>query len=180
MGRMRFVSTGIAGVVIVETEISVDDRGTFARAYSTSEFAAAGLNTEWPEHNLSLNRRRGTLRGLHYQRRPHEEIKLVRCVAGAIFDVAVDLRPRSPTWGEHVAVELSAENGRAFYIPAGCAHGYQTLAEGSVVAYLMSGRHAADAFAGIRHDDPALAIDWPSAEKVMSERDLSLPGLPHA
>ncbi|CAN5378956.1 dTDP-4-dehydrorhamnose 3,5-epimerase [soil metagenome] len=177
MGRLRFLKTAIEGVVVVETEVATDERGTFARAYSEEEFAAAGLNTEWPEHNLSTNRRRGTLRGLHYQRAPHEEIKLVRCVAGAIYDVAVDVRPGSPTLGKHVAVELSAENGRALYIPVGCAHGFQTLAEESTVFYLMSATYAPAGAAGIRHDDPALGIAWPLAEKVMSAGDRALPGL---
>jgi dTDP-4-dehydrorhamnose 3,5-epimerase len=180
MGLLRFLPTDIAGIVIVETTVSADDRGSFARAFAADEFAAAGLNTAWPEHSLSHNLRRGTLRGLHHQHPPHAEIKLVRCVAGAIWDVAVDVRPGSPTHGRHIAVELSAANARALYIPAGCAHGFQALADASTVAYLISTPYDPAASAGIRHDDPALAIRWPVADKVMSERDGHLPGFGNA
>lgn len=174
---MRFRPTRLAGVVLVDLEPHADERGHFARAFSAREFAEAGLNTEWPEHNLSLNRRRGTLRGLHYQRPPHGEIKVVRCVAGAVFDVVVDLRRGSPTEGQWLGEELSAENGRALYIPDGCAHGFQALADGSLLHYLMSQAYVPGAAAGVRYDDPDLAIAWPVAERVISDRDRMLPSM---
>ena len=174
---MRFTKTPIAGVVAIDLERHDDERGHFARAFSSREFADAGLNTEWPEHNLSFNRRRGTLRGLHYQRPPHEEIKVVRCVAGAVFDVVADLRPGSPTEGQWLGEELTAENGRALYIPQGCAHGFQSLTDNSLLYYLMSRVYVPGAAAGIRFDDLELQIAWPLAERIVSDRDRTLPRL---
>jgi dTDP-4-dehydrorhamnose 3,5-epimerase len=172
---MRFTPTTIEGVVLIDLEPIADERGNFARAFSKQEFARAGLNTEWPEHNLSFNRKRGTLRGLHYQRAPHQETRVVRCVAGAIFDVAVDIRPTSPTRGKWIAQELSAANGRALYIPMGCAHGFQSLVDDSAVLYLMSATYESTAAAGIRHDDPEISVAWPLADRVVSMRDKALP-----
>ena len=176
---MRFVPTKLAGVYVVEPETRADDRGLFARTYCRDEFAAAGLNTTWVQCNVSYNRRAGTLRGLHWQADPHAEVKLVRCTAGAAFDVVVDLRPGSPTHRQWVAVELTAENRRAVYIPGGCAHGFQTLADGTELFYQMSEFYHPESARGARWDDPVLAIEWPPCDRrIISERDLAFPDLP--
>ncbi len=175
---MRFVETELAGVVVVELEEHVDERGSFARTWCRDEMAAAGLTSKLAQCSLSRNRRAGTLRGLHLQHAPHEEAKLVRCTRGAIFDVAVDLRPGSPTQGRWVGVELDPDNGKALYVPEGCAHGFQTLVDETDVAYMISTPYAPDSAAGVRWDDPLLAIAWPdvAGERTISERDRSLPG----
>jgi dTDP-4-dehydrorhamnose 3,5-epimerase len=174
---VRFVETALAGVVVVELEEHVDERGSFARTWCRDEMTAAGLSSELAQCSLSRNRRAGTLRGLHFQRAPYEEAKLVRCTRGAIFDVAVDLRAGSPTRGQWVGVELDPHTGRALYVPEGCAHGFQTLVDDTDVAYMISVPYASDAADGVRWDDPLLAIDWPDApERTISERDRGLPG----
>jgi dTDP-4-dehydrorhamnose 3,5-epimerase len=165
------------GVVVVELEEHLDERGSFARTWCKDEMARAGLTAELAQCSLSRNRRKGTVRGLHYQRAPHEEAKLVRCTRGAIFDVVVDLRAGSPTRGRWFGLELDPENGRALYVPEGCAHGFQTLVDETDVSYMISVPYAPEASAGVRWDDPDLAIVWPHTdERVISERDLSLPG----
>jgi dTDP-4-dehydrorhamnose 3,5-epimerase len=174
---VRFVETAIQGVVVVELEEHVDERGSFARTWCRDEMADAGLASELAQCSLSRNRLAGTLRGLHFQRPPHEEAKLVRCTSGAMFDVAVDLRPGSPTRGEWVGVRLDPENGRALYVPEGCAHGFQTLVDDTDVAYMISTPHAPESAAGVRWDDPVLAIEWPevAGARTISERDRTLP-----
>jgi dTDP-4-dehydrorhamnose 3,5-epimerase len=161
----------IAGVYLVEPERHCDERGFFARTWCREEFARAGLNADWVQCNVSFNSKRGTLRGLHYQAAPHEEVKLVRCTQGAIYDVVVDLRPGSPTFRQSFGVELTAANHLAVYIPAGCAHGFQTLADGSEVFYQMGAPFEAAAARGVRWNDPAFAIAWPMSPTVISERD---------
>ena len=161
------------GTIVIEVERHEDERGFFARAFCADEFAAHGLSTSVAQCNISFNRRRGTVRGLHFQRLPHAEAKLVRCTAGAIYDVAVDLRPASPTFCRHVGVELTARNRRMLYVPPGFAHGFQTLADESEVFYQMSEPFAAAAADGVRWDDPAFAIVWPLDVQVISERDRS-------
>lgn len=161
----------IAGVYLVEPERHCDERGFFARTWCREEFARAGLNADWVQCNVSFNTKRGTLRGLHYQAAPHEEVKLVRCTQGAIYDVVVDLRPGSPTFRQSFGVELTAANHLAVYIPAGCAHGFQTLADGSEVFYHMGAPFEAAAARGVRWNDPAFAIAWPMSPTVISERD---------
>jgi len=175
---MRFVETAIAGVVVVELEEHVDERGSFARTWCREEMAEAGLASDLALCSISRNSRAGTLRGLHFQRAPHEEAKLVRCTRGRIFDVAVDLRSGSPTRGEWFGVQLDPESGRALYVPEGCAHGFQTLVDESDVAYMISTPYAPEASAGVRWDDPVLAIAWPEVEdgRTISERDRALPG----
>lgn len=168
---MRFRPTTLEGVVLVETEIRSDARGSFARAFCEREFAGAGLNTRWPQHNLSHNEKRGVLRGMHYQAAPHEEIKLIRCVAGAVFDVLVDLRPGSPSYRRWESFELSAANGLALYAPGGIAHGFQALEDGSTLHYLMSEFHHPESARGIAFDDPALGISWPLENPIVSESD---------
>jgi dTDP-4-dehydrorhamnose 3,5-epimerase len=167
--------TIIPGAWVVEPVRHHDERGYFARTYDHDSFSRHGLSTAWRQSSLSFNARAGTLRGLHFQRAPHQEIKLVRCSRGAIHDVIVDLRPSSPAFGKHVAVTLSAGNGICLYIPAGVAHGFQTLEDDTEVAYQITADYAPAAAAGVRFEDPALGIAWPLPVTVISERDRQLP-----
>lgn len=169
--------TAIAGVFVVAPQRRADDRGWFARTYCADEFRAAGLNTHWPQCNASFNQRRGTLRGLHWQAAPHGEVKLVRCTRGAAFDVAVDIRPMSPTFGQWVGVEITEENGCALYIDAGLAHGFQTLVDETELFYQMGAVYVPEAGRGVRFDDPAIGIDWPVDNEFSSEADRKLPSL---
>ena len=173
---MRFQATGLAGVVVVDVEPHADERGSFARLHCPDEFAAAGHPFEPAQTSLSRNPHRATLRGMHHQPAPHGEVKLVRCVRGRIFDVAVDLRPQSPTHRRWTAAELSAENGRALLIPEGVAHGFLTLEPDSDVLYQIAPKYAPGREAGVRWDDPAFGIEWPEAPEVISPRDASWPG----
>jgi dTDP-4-dehydrorhamnose 3,5-epimerase len=174
---MRFVTTPLQGVWEIELERLEDERGWFARTFDADEFRARGLQPAVAQCNASYNARAGTLRGMHYQAPPHGECKLVRCVRGAIFDVAVDLRAGSPTFCAWHGVRLSADDGRALYMPEGLAHGFLTLADDSEVTYQMGHRYVPDAARGVRYDDPAFAIHWPAVhgELVVSERDRSYP-----
>jgi dTDP-4-dehydrorhamnose 3,5-epimerase len=168
---MRFTSTGVDGAFIVDLEPSRDTRGSFARTFCPEEFAAAGIDFRVAQANISRNTRRHTLRGMHLQAEPHGEAKLVQCVRGRIFDVAVDLRRGSPTWQKFAAVELAADNDRLFYIPPGCAHGFLTLEDDSDILYYMGSAYVAGVDAGVRWDDPAFAIDWPAPPQVIAPRD---------
>ena len=173
---MRFQPTAFAGVVTIEPERISDERGWFSRIYCRQEFAANGIDFDPVQESISFNERRGTRRGLHYQAPPKWEPKLVRCTSGAAFDVVVDVRPDSESFGRWISVELSADNGRAVLIPAGFAHGFQTLEDGTELLYSMSELYDADAQRGVRSDDPDLGIAWPeTAEPVISERDRNLP-----
>jgi dTDP-4-dehydrorhamnose 3,5-epimerase len=172
---MRIEPTAVAGVMLVSVESHVDDRGLFARTYDAATFAAAGLPVNWPQCNVSWNRSRGTLRGMHHQRAPFEEPKLVRCTAGRIFDVAIDLRSGSPTYCRWVGVELSREQRNALLIPAGCAHGFLTLEDEAEVFYMMGEVFHPEAAAGVRWNDPAFGIEWPLAPTTMADRDASWP-----
>lgn len=173
---MIFTGLSLRGAFLIEPERLEDERGFFARTFCAEEFAAHGLNTTVAQCNVSYNRRRGTLRGLHYQAPPHEEAKLVRCTAGAAFNAIVDIRPGSPTFKRWLAIELSAGNRKMLYIPEGFAHGFQTLDDDTELSYLMSNSYVPQAAWGIRWDDPDLAIRWPPAvERVISSRDLALP-----
>lgn len=168
---MIFAKTSIAGVYRISPERIEDVRGFFARTWCEREFAAHGLAARLSQCSISYSRKKGTLRGLHYQAAPHGETKLVRCTAGAIYDVAVDLRPESPTFRDHVAVELSAANRAMLYIPEGLAHGFQTLVDDTEVFYQMSEAYVAASARGVRYDDPAFAIAWPIADPIVIERD---------
>jgi dTDP-4-dehydrorhamnose 3,5-epimerase len=170
---MRFKQTPLPGAWVIELELLGDERGWFARTFDAEEFEAHGLNPAVVQCNASFNSRRDTLRGMHYQAEPYGESKLVRCVRGAIFDVAVDLRPDSPTFRDWHGVELSAENRVAYYIPARLAHGFQTLADGCEVLYQMGHRYVPGAARGVRYNDPAFDIEWPApdGERIISERD---------
>lgn len=168
---MRFSPTLIAGVTVVDIEPHADDRGHFARLHCPEEFAAAGHPFAPAQTSLSHNRLAGTLRGMHYQAAPHAETKLVRAVRGRIFDVAVDLRPASPTYRRWVGVELSADNGRAVLIGEGIAHGFLTLEDGADVIYQISPGFQPGHDRGVRWDDPAFGIEWPMTPRVISSRD---------
>jgi dTDP-4-dehydrorhamnose 3,5-epimerase len=172
---MKFAATQIPGAFIIEPERLEDDRGFFARMWCQREFAAQGLDTRLAQCSISFNVKKGTLRGLHYQAAPYEEVKLVRCTAGAIFDVIVDLRRDSPAFTKHTAVVLSAENRIMLYIPEGCAHGFQTLEDNTEVFYQMSEFYAPDHGRGVRWNDPAFGIAWPDDERTILERDQSYP-----
>jgi dTDP-4-dehydrorhamnose 3,5-epimerase len=172
---MKFIETELAGAFLVDIEPIQDDRGFFARSFCTSEFAAHGLDPTVAQCNVSFNRRRGTVRGMHWQRPPFGEVKLVRCTAGSILDVIVDLRPESPTFLQHFAVELASCNHRLLYIPTGFAHGFQTLLADTEVYYQMSQPYVPAAAAGVRWNDPAVAIRWPEEVTVISERDSTYP-----
>jgi len=170
-----FTPTALDGVWQIDLELRADPRGHFARSFCAAEFAAHGLPRGFVQCNLSFNMHRGTLRGLHWQAEPHPEGKLVRCTSGAIFDVAVDLRPGSPTRHRWVGTELTARNGRALFIPGGFAHGFQTLADASEVFYQMTEAYHGDLARGARWDDPAFGIAWPLPDPILSERDLTHP-----
>lgn len=174
---MKFLETGLPGAVLIELELHEDERGFFARSFCEREFAERGLATHYVQSNVSYNRSRHTLRGMHYQASPHREVKRVRCVAGAIHDVIVDLRKGSPTRLAWTGVELSAANHRELYVPEGFAHGFLTLAEDTVVTYEMGAFHEPEAARGFRWNDPRVAVSWPAEPRVISERDRSYPDL---
>jgi dTDP-4-dehydrorhamnose 3,5-epimerase len=167
--------TGLAGVLVVEPERHVDQRGWFARAYCRREFAEHGIDFVPVQISISSNTRRGTLRGLHFQVPPQSEAKLVLCTRGAAFDVAADLRPDSPTYRRWTSVELTAASRRAIYVPAGCAHGFETLEDDTELLYLISEFYEPSLQQGVRWDDPALEVEWPVKPTVLSERDRSFP-----
>jgi len=172
---VRFTATEVEGAVIVDLEPFADDRGIFARTFDVDQMAPHGIDTHVAQANLSWNVRAGTVRGLHRQVPPHAEGKLVRCTAGAVVDVAVDVRPGSASYGRHVMVELSAENRRALWIPPYVAHGYQTLVDATEVVYQVSGPYAPGGEQGYRHDDPAFGLSWPLPVAVVSDKDMSWP-----
>lgn len=173
--RMIIEETALKGVMIVSLKRIADDRGFFARTFCAREFQAAGLNSGFVQANMSYSRSRGTLRGLHYQIAPFQEAKLVRCVVGAIYDVAVDLRSDSPTFRRWLGVELSAENGTMLYVPEGFAHGYLTLRDSAEVVYQVSQFYAPESERGVRWNDPAFGIEWPITPKVISAKDANIP-----
>lgn len=172
---MRIEETSIDGVCTVDIEPLGDERGFFARTYCAREFAAAGIVLDVAQSNLSVNKRRGTLRGLHFQGAPKPDPKLVQCVRGAIFDVAVDLRPASPTFRDWFGLELSAQNRRALFVPPGCAHGFLSLEDDSEVLYLMGEYYDPALARGVRWNDPAFAIAWPASPTVIAPRDRAYP-----
>ena len=172
---MRLHETAVAGAMLVEIEPYADARGLFARTYDEAQFAAAGLPTRWPQCNTSWNARRATLRGLHYQGAPRPDPKLVRCTRGRVFDVAVDLRPESPSFRRWAGVELSAERRNALFIPAGCAHGFLTLEDDSELFYQMGEVYIPDLARGARWNDSTFAIAWPIAPEVIDARDAAWP-----
>lgn len=174
---MNFIETKLAGAYIIELQPFVDERGSFTRSWCANEFAANGLASSMVQANISLNRKRGTLRGMHYQHAPHAEAKLVRCTRGSVYDVALDLRLDSPTYRQWTAVELDANGMRMFYIPEGCAHGFITLADDTELMYQVSAFYAPGTEGGVRYNDPACAIEWPLEVSVISAKDQAWPDL---
>ncbi len=172
---MIFTSLGLAGACRIDPERRKDPRGYFARTFCAEEFRAHGLRTDIAQGNVSWNERRGTLRGMHFQRPPRQEAKLVRCSRGAVYDVIVDLRRHSPTYLRWEATELSFENGAMLYVPEGFAHGFQTLCDDVEVTYQMFEFYVPALADGVRWDDPALGIRWPLPNPILSERDRSYP-----
>ena len=172
---MRFSKTDIADCWLISVEPHLDDRGLFARTYCDREFAQAGIEVKFVQCNTSYSVKRATLRGMHFQRAPHEEGKLVRCTQGAIFDVILDLRPGSPTFLKWQGFGLTALNRDALYLPAGIAHGFQTLSDASEVFYQMTTHYVPEAASGVRWDDPAFAIRWPLPDPILSDRDRTYP-----
>ena len=172
---MIFVETELRGAWLIEPERLEDERGFFARTWCQDEFAGHGLNPRLVQCNISFNRQKGTLRGMHFQIAPYEEAKLVRCTMGAVYDVILDLRPNSPTWGQWQAFDLTAENRYMLYVPEGLAHGFQTLEDNSEVFYQMSEVYHPECACGVRWDDPTFAIRWPLDEPILSAKDRSYP-----
>ena len=174
---MKFSRTSLPGLWLIELELREDERGFLARTFCEHEFAQQGLNTHWPQCNLTLTKKRGMIRGMHFQAEPKPEIKLIRCAAGKIFDVLVDVRRDSPTFGKWEGFELSAENRRQLYVPGGFAHGFQCLTDNCEVFYQMSEFYVPELARGLRWDDATVAIHWPMPDPFISERDRNLPEL---
>ncbi|MFC1643524.1 dTDP-4-dehydrorhamnose 3,5-epimerase [Chlamydiota bacterium] len=174
---MKFTETKLKGAYTIEPELLEDERGFFARSFCLKEFEEHGLNPRIVQSNISFNRKKGTLRGMHYQTSPYEEVKLVSCPEGTIYDVIVDLRKDSPTYSKWVSVELSSENHKMLYIPQSFAHGFQTLEDSTTVFYQMSEFYHPESSKGIRWDDPLFKIKWPLREQIISEKDLTYPYL---
>lgn len=172
---MIFSATPLSGAYLIDIEPVLDVRGFFARTWCVDEFVQYGLDAVLSQCSLSFSKTKGTLRGMHYQAAPHEESKVVSCMEGAIYDVIVDLRPASPTFRQWFGAELSMENRRLMYIPRGCAHGFLTLLDNSVVYYQAAGRFVSESSRGVRWDDPAFGIEWPAEPSVILERDRQYP-----
>ncbi len=172
---MLFEEVGVKGAFVIEPERRMDERGFFARMFCERELAEHGLVGGICQINTGFSPCAGTLRGLHYQAPPHAEVKIVRCVRGAVYDVVVDLRPDSPTFKQRVGVELTADNGRLLYAPEGTAHGYLTLTNDTELIYMTSFPYTAQAARGVRFDDPVFAIEWPAEVRVVSQADRSWP-----
>ncbi|HEX8181187.1 MAG TPA: dTDP-4-dehydrorhamnose 3,5-epimerase [Pyrinomonadaceae bacterium] len=175
---MILLATKLPGAFLIEPERFADERGFLARAWSEREFAAQGLKLPCVECNISFNKRKGTLRGMHFQRAPHAQAKLIRCTRGALYDVIIDLRPDAPTYKQWLSVELSADNQRMLYVPEGFAHGFQTLADATELYYQMSAVYVPTAADGVRWDDPAFRITWPANdgdERIIIARDREYP-----
>ena len=172
---MIFRETTLKGAFVIEMEKFEDKRGFFAEAWCQKEAEANGLVSRMVRTNISFNRKRGTLRGMHYQVAPYEEVKLVRCTRGAIYDVIIDMRPDSPTYRKWTGVELTAENYRALYVPEHFAHGFQTLEDTTEITYQVSQFYSPESARGVRYDDPLFAIEWPLQVEVISDKDLGWP-----
>ena len=174
---MKIVDAEFGGVHEVFMEPNTDERGFFSRLFCRNSFVAAGLNGDWPQINVSMTLKRGALRGLHFQQKPSEEIKLVTCLTGAVFDVVVDVRPESSTFGHWRAFELSEKRSLALYVPAGFAHGFQCLSDDCRLVYLMSRDFEPALSSGIRYNDEALGVTWPLPVSCISAKDAALSGL---
>ena len=172
---MLFHKTTLQDAVLIDLEVRGDSRGIFARTFCAREFEAAGLKTAFVQQNMSVSVEKGTIRGMHRQEQPHAEVKLVRCVRGAILDVIIDLRPDSPTYMKWEWFELSAENRRQLYVPEGFGHGFQALTDNVEVNYLVTGFYTPEAERGVRYNDPAFGILWPLPVTVVSDKDANWP-----
>lgn len=172
---MTFQKTGIEGAWLVQVEKQHDERGFFARTWCKREFSQLGLSDELVQCSIAHNRVKGTMRGMHFQREPYAECKLVRCTMGAVYDVIIDLRPASPTYKRHFGVELTAASCDALFVPRGCAHGYLTLADDAELFYQMSQFYSPAHAAGVRWNDPAFGVAWPAPVRVISRRDAEYP-----
>jgi dTDP-4-dehydrorhamnose 3,5-epimerase len=172
---MFFEPVGLNGAYIISLEKRCDARGFFARCFCEEEFRAIGLESRFVQNNISVNCRRGTVRGMHYQRAPKEEAKIVWCIKGAIYDVIIDLRPHSPDYRKWIGIELDDQSRNALYVPAGFAHCFQTLTDDAAVFYWMSEYYAPEYASGVRWNDPAFDISWPLRDIIASERDLAYP-----
>ena len=172
---MIFHETKLKGAFIVDLDKKDDDRGFFARAFCSREFEEHGLRPQVVQANMSYNHKKGTVRGMHYQVSPASELKFIRCISGAIWDVIIDMRPDSPTYLQHIGVELSAENRRAIYVPDMFAHGNQALTDGAELLYLVGEFYTPGCERGVRFDDPVIGIEWPLPVTVISENDQSWP-----
>ena len=169
-------NTTLEGVLVIEPERFEDERGFFARAWSEKDLAEFGVESKFVEGNISFNNKRGTLRGMHYQGAPHEQAKLVRCTRGSIYDVAVDLRPRSPTFGQWLGIELTAGNRRLLYLPGDFGHGYLTLEDETEVYYQVTAAYAPESSRGFRWNDPAFGMEWPKVDELLiNQRDRTYP-----
>jgi dTDP-4-dehydrorhamnose 3,5-epimerase len=172
---VKFATTTLKDAVLIEPEPRADERGFFARTYCQNEFTAVGLETDFVQGNMSFNHVKGTLRGMHFQYPPHEEVKVVRCIRGAIYDVIIDLRPDSPSYLKWQGFELTEDNGLQLYVPRGFAHGFLTLSDGAAAAYQVSAFYAPGAEGGVRWNDPQFAIEWPADIAVLSPKDAAWP-----
>jgi dTDP-4-dehydrorhamnose 3,5-epimerase len=172
---MLFQDTGFAGLFLIELDLVRDERGYFARTFCVNTFKQHGLQTDYPQNSTSFSAKSGTVRGMHFQKAPHGEAKLIRCTRGAIHDVVIDIRPGSATYLKHYGVELAEGDGRELYVPDGFAHGFQTLRDASEVHYMLSTRYVPDAASGFRWDDPAFELSWPRPITVISDRDRKWP-----
>jgi dTDP-4-dehydrorhamnose 3,5-epimerase len=172
---MKFNTTTLHDAWLIELEPVVDIRGYFARTFCVDEFAAKGLNTDYAQHSVSFSARKGTVRGMHYQREPHSEVKIVRCIKGSVWDVIIDIRPGSPTYRRWQGFELSSANRNELYVPKGFAHGFQTISDNVEINYLISEPYSPESSYGIRHDDPTFAIQWPLPVTEISPKDLRWP-----
>jgi dTDP-4-dehydrorhamnose 3,5-epimerase len=172
---MKFLSVPLPGAYVMEIEPVRDERGFFARTWCAQELKAHGLNSNLAQCSISFNKRRGTLRGMHYQEQPFAEAKLIRCSSGEIYDVVVDLRRASPTYCKWFAIELTAANGKMLYVPEGVAHGFQTLTDGAEVSYQISETYRPEFARGVRWNDSSFGIEWPIRDSIVSERDRAFP-----
>ncbi|MBM4386812.1 MAG: dTDP-4-dehydrorhamnose 3,5-epimerase [Deltaproteobacteria bacterium] len=172
---MKFTETELAGAFLIELEPSEDERGFFARTFCRKEFEERGLVTDFVQSSISFNKKKGTLRGMHFQAPPHDEVKLARCTRGSVYDVIVDLRPASPTFKHWTALELSADNRWSLYIPKGFAHGFLTFEDNSELLYMISEPYHPESARGVRWDDPAFGIAWPFEPAIISNIDKSYP-----
>lgn len=172
---MKFTATTISGVWLIELEPHHDERGWFARSWDKEELAAHGLSVVLAQGNVTFTAKKGTVRGMHYQSSPYEEAKLIRCTKGSVMDVVIDVRPNSPTYTQHMAVSLTADNHMTLYVPEGCAHGFQSLEDAAEMSYLMSVPYAPDFARGVRWNDPLFQIEWPLPVSVIAPKDLQWP-----